>query len=248
MLLCMTLVFFGLLGLIFGSFGNVLLHRIHTEEPMGGRSRCPHCRKTIVWYDLIPVVSFLLLRGKCRHCHRNISLRYPLVELGSAGLFLIAIGLTPDEPVIAFLQAVILESLFLGAIYDSLHEQLPDLFTWPIVGVGTVLLIFDGDIASALKGALVPLVWFGLQWILSRGKLVGTGDIFLGTALGWWLGFKGSFILLFASYISGAAIILLLLAARVLPPHRRHVPFGPFLAIGGLAGFLGIGERLIWFV
>ncbi|MDD5055067.1 MAG: prepilin peptidase [Candidatus Peribacteraceae bacterium] len=240
--------FFGLLGLSVGSFGNVLIHRIHTGESIGGRSHCPHCGKLIRWFDLIPLVSFLFLRGKCRHCKKRISAQYPLVELGSAGLFLLALALTPDDPWIALLQAIALESLFLGAVYDALHEQLPDLFTWPIIVVGAILLVFRGDILSSIGGALTPLVWFGGQWLLSRGKLVGTGDIFLASALGWWLGFKGSLILLFMSYISGAVIILLLLATRVLSLRQKRIPFGPFLAIGGLAGLLGIGEQLIWFV
>jgi prepilin signal peptidase PulO-like enzyme (type II secretory pathway) len=243
-----SFLFFTLLGLSVGSFGNVLLHRIHTGETMRGRSHCPHCRQTILWFDLIPLFSFLFLRGKCRHCKKAISPQYPLVELGSAGLFLAALALTPEKPVVALLQALALESLFLGAIYDSSHEQLPDLFTWPILVVGTILLAFRGDVLSSLQGALVPLVWFGAQWIVSRGKMVGTGDIFLGTAIGWWLGLKGACIFLFASYIIGAVVILLLLATRVISRERRHIPFGPFLAIGAVAGLLGIGEQLMWFV
>lgn len=243
-----TFIFFGLLGLVIGSFGNVLLYRIEHGESFGGRSHCPACRKTIAWYDLIPVLSFLLLRGKCRHCRKKISMQYPLVELGSAILFLIALSLNLEKPAIALLQAVALESLFLGAVYDALHEELPDLFTWPIVIVGAVLIAIQGDVLSSIEGALVPLCWFGGQWLISRGRIVGSGDIFLGTALGWWLGLKGAIIMLFMSYVIGAAVILLLLALRIISLKQKRIPFGPFLAIGGLMALLGIGESLMWFV
>ncbi len=241
-------IFFGLLGLVIGSFGNVLLYRIQHGESFGGRSHCPACRKTIAWFDLIPVLSFLLLHGKCRHCLKKISIQYPLVELGSAMLFLIALYLNLQKPGMALLQAIALESLFLGAVYDAFHEELPDLFTWPIVLIGGMLIGIRGDAISSIQGALVPLCWFGGQWLISRGKIVGSGDIFLGTALGWWLGLKGSLIMLFTSYVVGAAIILLLLALRIISLKQKRIPFGPFLAIGGLIALLGVGGNLMWFV
>lgn len=237
-------IFFVLLGLILGSFGNVLLFRIARGESVGGRSKCPHCHAVIHWYDLIPVVSFLLLRGHCRHCHRPISIGYPIVEVASGLAFLLAFHMSQNNLPVALLTGVLLWSALLAAIFDRKRQQIPDLFTG-LIGGAALTLVFLGErpIGDALLGAALGCVWFGLFWILSRGKAVGSGDIFLAAALGVWLGLVGTIVMLLMSYIIGTVMIVFLLLFKIIPRvSHQHIPFAPFLALGALSAYLGVGD------
>jgi len=239
-----SLIIFGLLGLALGSFGNVLLYRIASEKSVGGRSFCPHCKKGIRWYDLIPVLSFMLLGGRCRSCKKSISVGYPLIELASCALFVLAAVLFPTDIVVGFLIAIILWSVLLLSVYDIRHQQIPDLFTI-VIGASALTLVILGSTSAvnAFLGFAVSMLWFGLLWLCSKGRATGSGDVFLAGALGLWLGLWHSIIMLLLSYIVGALVILVLLIMKIIPrkAHQR-IPFGPFLAIGALLALLGVGE------
>lgn len=235
---------FALLGLVFGSFGNVILSRLHTGESLLGRSHCMHCRRTLGALDLVPVFSYALLAGRCRGCGRSISLVYPIVEILCGALFALAATVYASEPILAVLTSALFFFLLLATAFDALHQKLPDAFTLAIACIAFLLTILIGDIFSSVLGILLTLVWFGSQWVFSKGRAVGTGDIFLSSALALWLGFRGTVAMLILSYVTGSIVILLLLGLGVLTMKQKRIAFGPFLAIGALLSFLGVGQ--IW--
>lgn len=233
---------FAMLGLAVGSFGNVLIVRIASGEHLYGRSHCVSCRREIPWHDLVPVFSYAFLSGRCRFCRRNISVRYPLVELGSAAIFVVSAAMYPLNFFPALFTAVLLAFLFFTCVFDLIHQRLPDLFTVVIAICALILVLLRGDLKTALFGAAVALVWFGGQWLVSRGRWVGSGDIFLAAVLGFWLGFMGSMAMLVLSYIIGALAITVLLVLRVITFRQKRVSFGPFLGVAALLAFFGAGE------
>ncbi len=228
-------------GLAFGSFGNVLLVRFAEGSDVGGRSRCPKCHHVLAWHDLIPVVSFLLLRGKCRYCPQAISRQYPIVEIASAALFVLAYFLFPADPIRMGATALVLWGLLLVSIYDYYYLLIPDLFTaFVFIGAAT-FSISSWSVVPAAFGSLIAFLWFGIQWAASSGRFVGSGDILIAASLGFWLGIRGTITMLFLSYIIGAAVaVVLLLRGRA--EKGSHLPFGPFLAIGAVLAFLGVGD------
>lgn len=234
-------ILFGSVGLAFGSFGNVLLHRIHKKETLLGRSMCVLCKRTLAWFELFPLISFALLRGRCRRCRKPISARYPLVEAASAAVFLLAFWLTPGDPFGAILTALILFFLLLASVYDAEHEHIPDIFTTMIFILAALDVTLYGGLIPAIIGGIIPAVWFGLQWIISRGKAVGSGDILLGSALGFWLGTWHAVQFLVLSYIAGTALLLVLLVMQRFPRGTR-IAFVPFMGLGILLTILGVGD------
>lgn len=238
----LELFFFGLIGLSIGSFGSAFIHRLHTNATLGGRSRCPHCKKTIRWYDLIPLFSYIALGGSCRNCDARISPIYPILELATLNIFLFAVALYPGNLLLAFITGCILAFLFFACVYDTLYQQIPDVCSILIGLLAIVLMVLGGSYVSSFLGALLPFVWFGGQWMATKGKAVGTGDIFLATSIGLWLGFERSIVFLFGSYISGAILVIILLLFRLLPPNEKRIAFGPFLGMGALIALLGGGN------
>jgi len=203
-----------LAGLFVGSFLNVLIYRIpRAQQFIAGRSRCPHCQATLAWYDLIPVVSFLLLRGHCRYCHARISLRYPAVELASGLIFVFA----PS-----YLAIAVLEILLVIAIIDYEHLIIPDSF----VIILALLGLWNPHVFTALGSA----GFFFILWAISKGRWIGFGDVKLAGALGLFFGFPSGPLVIYLAIISGGILgAFLLLLGKA---HRKTaLPFGTLLAI-----------------
>lgn len=237
---------FGVFGLIVGSFLNVLVLRLRSGEAwMGGRSKCPRCGHTLAWYDNIPLASFVWLRGRCRHCREPISWQYPLVELGTALLF-IATAAAFDSwrgggswSGLAGLL-VLQGALLVVFVYDLLHMEIP-LGPWG-VGVAVspfVLYAMAGESGVSFEGALIghlaaglagAAFLGGLSWI-SRERWMGWGDAYLIFLLGAVVGFPG--VLWIVTLGSGLGALigvgLILLGKRAL---GSRLPFGPFLIAG----------------
>ncbi|MFA5800001.1 MAG: prepilin peptidase [Candidatus Peribacteraceae bacterium] len=233
---------FVLLGLAVGSFGNVLLVRLKSGESLWGRSRCVSCRRTIPWYDLLPVVSYVFLWGRCRKCHTHISLQYSLVELGSTALFFLALMLHQQDLLLAGALAVLFSFLFFACVFDARYQRIPDLFTAVIALAALAIVLRQRTLFDSLLGATSPLVWFGGQWALSRGRWVGAGDVLLASALGFWLGAERALVMLVLSYMVGAVVVTLLLVFRRLSLRQKHVAFVPFLAAASLLAYSGTGD------
>lgn len=228
------LIFLFLLGLAFGSFGNVLIYRLPRGESIGGRSHCPHCKKTLSAYDLVPIASFLFLLGLCRRCKHPISSQYLFVEMTSGLLFLVA-GLTESSPLAALVLALALWLLFLIAVCDAKTGGIPDALNIPFV----LVAMLYGFLTNSFS-LIAPLIGggvFAAQWGLSRGRWVGSGDIILGMGMGFLLGtWQSITIALWFAYVLGAIIASALLVSRQ-KTLQSSFPFGPLLAVGTVIAF-----------
>ena len=222
---------FLLLGLTLGSFGNVIILRLPHGKRLDGRSRCPRCNAELSMKELIPLVSFLWLRGRCAHCRKPISLQYPLVEAASALLFLLALRLS-DDPVMAVILALILWLLLLITVIDAHTRMIPDILNLPLLILCAAQAVFAGHIN--ISGPLLLGAFFGGQWLISRGKWVGSGDILLAVSIGLLLGgFSRALFCLALSYIIGGVVASILLFIGV-ANRKSHIAFAPFLTSAAL--------------
>jgi leader peptidase (prepilin peptidase)/N-methyltransferase len=234
-----TLFFVG--GLVLGSFGNVLIWRVPQGRGIGGRSSCPKCQHILGITDLLPVVSYVVLLGKCRYCKTSISARYPVVELFSGMLFVFAFNYV-GQISSAFMLSIALWSLLLIAVVDMQTQGIPDVFNGVFIGA-SILFMVERGIFDPLA-FVVGVGFFVLQWVVSGGKWIGSGDILLAIGISAVLGtWELVTVMLFAAYISGAAVAVILLLTRRIR-RESYIAFGPFLAIGTLFS-LWIGEDII---
>ena len=239
---------FVIAGLLIGSFLNVVIARVPERRSLWSPgSACPGCGASIAWYDNIPILSFLALRGRCRACAMPIPWRYPLVEGITAALFGAAayrFGPTPDAVVAAALLAVLVA---LTAI-DLEHQILPDVITLPGILAGTLANLATGRVPwlESLIGIVVGGGVF-VVIILASGGGMGGGDMKLGAMLGAFLGWKVVLLSIFVGVALGAGVALALMASGM-RGRKDPIPFGPFLAAGGVAGLFW-GERVVrWYL
>ncbi|MGZ4141647.1 MAG: prepilin peptidase [Actinomycetota bacterium] len=231
---------------MFGSFANVVVHRVPLKESIvHPRSRCQSCGTELRARDNIPVVSWLLLRGRCRYCGAPISARYPAIELLTAALFgLAAWRIRPATDLVAFLP--LLWVLVVLSFIDLEHKLLPNRIVGPSLATGVVLTGVAaalgpgaGAWVRALAGGAVAFGFFLLLAIISpRG--MGMGDVKLSSVLGLALGYLGwgrLFVGLLLSFIAGAVGGIGLIAARK-AGMKSEVPFGPYLALGTIVSIL----------
>ncbi len=234
------LVLFFIIGLVFGSFGSVIVTRVPGGASIGGRSRCQLCDEQIRPIDLFPVLSYIVLRGKCRSCRQRISPLYPMLELLSGGLFLFAAWRQSDE-LSALLLAFSLWLLLLIALIDWKTQTISDALSLPFIALSALYSAVAGTFM--LSGMLVGVSFFGVQWIISRGRAVGSGDIILAAGIGLLVSTAGMMIVcLMITYIVGAMIIIVLLLCKKVHA-GGHVSFGPFLALGAFIT-LAFQERI----
>jgi len=260
------LIFIFIFGLIIGSFLNCLVWRLYKNETVLGRSYCPKCREKIFWYDNIPVISFLLLHGKCRHCQEKISVQYPLVELAVGFLFSLAylkifvgsggLVLSSDQLIINGQPALLLLQAWLAIavmaavlIYDA---------RWYLIStnliIGAAVLFLGLDIFLGVNwinlfwSLFIGIGFFLLQYLLTRGRGLGEGDIWLGGLLA--IIFPQPNLLLtalFISYLIGGVtgLVLLLGQKRGL---KSKLPLGIFLAFGAILTIFFGSELLGWYL
>ncbi len=227
----LTILFF-ILGLTLGSFGNVLIERLPKNKKISGRSKCPKCKKKICNMDLIPILSFILLQGKCRHCSKKISVQYPLVELSSGLFFITALFLTPVSVFSALFLAVILWIMLLMSVIDLKTQSIPDALNIPFVILAILYSYVTGYIP--ILAPLVAAGFFFIQWRLSSGKWVGSGDIILAAGIGFLLGnWEYVLVMIGVSYIIGSIVALPLLVSNK-KKSKETLAFGPFLCLGTL--------------
>jgi prepilin signal peptidase PulO-like enzyme (type II secretory pathway) len=220
-----------ILGAAMGSFLNAVSIRLTGgEQFVRGPSRCPHCHHALGPIDLVPLLSFIVLRGRCRFCHQRIAAHYPLVELAVAGLFAFTFAYAGATAYGAFL-AVELSLLTLLFLTDLRAHVLPDEVSLPAIALAVLgVLWFRQSISGALLGALVGGGFFLLQYLVSKGKWIGGGDIRLGFLLGLLLGWPLTLLALLLAYFAGgmvSAVLLLLRRASM----GSQLPFGTFLTV-----------------
>ncbi len=248
----MAAAFFSL-GAMVGSFLNVCASRLPKGRSlwMPG-SACPACAHPIRWHDNVPLLSFLLLRGRCRDCQAPIAWRYPIVELGTALLFALAslrVGLGWE---LAFVL-VFLSALMVITVIDLEHQLIPDRVTLPVIVAGFVGSLVAGR-PSWLDSLLGILVGGGIIYaIIQVSRLVmgmdgmGGGDITLAALIGAFVGWKSLLLGLFLAVLLGAAVAVALLASGR-KGGKDPIPFGPFLALGGAVSLFWGKEILQWYL
>ncbi|MBI5370145.1 prepilin peptidase [Candidatus Uhrbacteria bacterium] len=242
-----------LLGVCIGSFLNVVIFRVPEGLPVWrGRSHCLNCQTPIRPLDLIPVVSFFLLRGRCRGCHQTISWQYPVVELSLGLLFVLVAVFSPDGLVsipLLVRNLIFVTSLTLIFVYDLRYLAIIDRFTIPAMVIAVILNLWFGLVSpvSMLLGALVLGGFFYGQFALSRGTWVGGGDIRLGALMGFMLGLTQGLVALFIAYVAGAIFGLGLLALKK-ANRKTPIPFGTFLSIATVVMLLLGDAPLHWYL
>ncbi|MEK7672993.1 MAG: prepilin peptidase [Patescibacteria group bacterium] len=225
-----------ILGAAKGSFLSVLIHRLEHKQKgiFGGRSMCPACKKPIKWQHLVPIFSWLFLRGKCGYCGKKISSHYLFLEILTGAVYALTFlqfNFIEGVP-LQYLFFYLVVFTFLVAIffYDLLHKQIPDQLSLPAAAIAIIGNLLLGTIAwdNMLIGAAVVGGFFLLQFILSKGKWIGGGDIRLGILAGLLLGWKFGLIALVISYLLGGIYSIYLLSTGK-ATRKTAVPYGPFL-------------------
>lgn len=258
----LTFVFF-LVGLIFGSFICAAIGRMHDKKNwVSDRSRCAHCNHILEAKDLIPVISWLTLKGKCRYCKKTIGYQEPLVEVFTGSLFALSYGLwqNPTISIYGWLElalwlvvVVMLVGLF---IYDVKWMLLPNKLvavTTAFVALLVIVLVFSSDrpgtfLLSALLGAgLLFGIFYGL-FAISKGKWIGGGDVKLAPALGLLAGSPSkALLLLFIASVLGTLVSLPLLLSKKLRANAQ-IPFGPFLIAATIIVYLFGASIIDWYL
>ncbi len=234
--------FYFLAGVVFGSFGNVIIIRGIEGRGILGRSACMACGKVLGLLELIPVVSFVALRAKCRWCRVPISWQYPIVELASGLLFALALRYESFDLFPAALLGFSLWLILLIAMFDLQTGLIPDALSIPLVALALVRALWFGPLPFV--PLLIVLGFFGGQWLLSRGKWLGSGDIILAWGIALLLARLDLFIIfVFSSYIIGAAVACVMLVNKKTRLDAA-LPFGPFLAVGAMIA-LFFGDAIL---
>lgn len=236
------------LGLCFGSFVNALVWRIHTgRDWVRARSQCPKCHHELAWYDLVPLFSFLSLRGKCRYCHKPISWQYPIVEAATALTFVVSyyywsggvFGVGDWVLLVTWLATSV--GLVALLVYDVRWMILPNRIIYPTLAIAAsgrliYILSFEPSKPRALAAWLLSVaIASGLFWIIfmvSRGRWIGYGDVRLGLILGTVLADSAqSVLMIFTAAVLGSLVAIPLLLSGKKSISSR-LPFGPFLIVG----------------
>jgi len=243
--LFIPILIFGL-GASIGSFISVLVYRIHSNKKgiIAGRSICPNCKKELSATDLIPIFSYVINGGKCRHCKKQISYHYLLLELSGGMIFLTIFlnfyffntdNFNIDWPMLLkFIFHLIYGSFLLAIfIYDLKYKEIPDVFLFPFIVIALLGTICTGslNIFEILIAVVIVLFLFGGQILISKGKWLGEGDLYLSIAMALFLGWQKLLIAIIVSYIIGA-IVSIILIIRKNAKMETAIAFAPFLVLG----------------
>jgi leader peptidase (prepilin peptidase)/N-methyltransferase len=232
----------GLLGACIGSFLNVLADRLpRGQDVIVSRSRCDFCKKTLAWYELLPVVSFLVLAGRCRRCHRSLSWQYPIVELVAAFGFVSLWHVVGATPVVYIASLLVFCSFLVIFVADAKYQIIPDSMVVTSL-IGSILWVASVHGMSALGAhilvGVISMAMFYALWWGTRGRGMGFGDVKLAGVLGLFLGFPLIVFALYGGFLTGAAagVILILGRQKTL---KSKIAFGPFL-------LFGVGIAVLW--
>lgn len=243
-----------ILGLAAGSFLNCLIYRLYHKKTISGRSFCPKCGHQIAFYDNIPLLSFIVLGGRCRHCRQSISWQYPMVELAAGFLFLaVASRYSLIQYPVSGIQHLVRDWLMLFAllfifVYDIKYYLIEDIVILPIAASVFILnLILKVPVLNLILAATLAAGFFVLQYFLTRGKGIGLGDFRIGLLMGLYFGWPKILVAISSAYIIGMiiAVFLIILKKKKL---SSRVPLGPFLVIGSLITMFYGQQILDWYL
>lgn len=242
------------MGAALGSFLNVVVRRFHKKQSIRGRSKCNSCNEELKVRDLIPVISYLWLRGKCRNCNNSFSVQYALVELILGALFvwiayMHVMSGDPAGPSYIVRDWYIVWVLGFIFLYDLLFMKVDDRIVIP--GIITVFLISGmmqwQSWSSMLLGAAVGGGFFLVQYVVSRGRWVGSGDIVIGVFMGVVLGWPLVMVGLLLAYVIGAIVSVGLLSTGK-KTRTDKMPFGVYLAFGTFLAMFWGGKLMSWYI
>lgn len=252
-----------LLGFAVGSFLNSVIYRLKFGGSIiFGRSKCSHCGHNLYFWDLIPVLSFFLLHGRCRYCHKKISFQYPLVEAATAFLFFLTFHF--QFPNFQFLNLkdfinlcyllFVVSCLVIIFVYDLKYSLILDKVIFFAAGVSLIFYLvrfFWFKVTFNLEEVFLGLIFGGgiflILYLVSQGRWIGAGDVKLGFLMGFWLLYPKILVGLFFAFILGGvvAIILLFLGRKKM---KSEIPFGPYLTVGAFVALV-FGEKFLdWYV
>ncbi|MCJ7782979.1 MAG: prepilin peptidase [Desulfobacterales bacterium] len=240
-------------GALVGSFLNVCIFRLPKEESIvWPGSHCPHCNTPIKFYDNIPLISYILLKGRCRHCHRPISFQYPLIE-GITALVSLILFMKFGPSLSYLFYFYYVAALIVITVIDLYHQIIPDVISLPGIGVGLLASLIipqinflDSLIGILLGGGSLFLVATVYQWLFKREGM-GGGDVKLLAMIGAFLGWKTVILTILLSSLIGSitGVIMMVLKGK---DFKYAIPFGPFLSLGAVIS-LFYGENLIrWYL
>ena len=245
-----TAPFAFLCGMLAGSFASVLAYRVPRGEPwVTGRSHCTSCGATIAAYDNIPVLSWIVLRGRCRSCHERIPARYPLTELAMAALFAATVlVLGTGDPGELALGLVFCAVLVIVTITDFERRIIPNAVLAGAAVIGLAIVAATDPSSLPVRGiAAIGAGGFLLAVALAYPRGMGMGDVKLAAVMGLYLG-RAVVPALAVAVAAGALVGLVLMAREGSSARKRAVPFGPFLALGGVVGLLAGDQILDWYL
>ena len=245
----------GILGLCVGSYLNVVIYRLPNEMNLSKPgSHCTKCNYSLKWYDNIPVLSYLMLGGKCRKCKAPISPRYMIVELLNAALWLLAVGLYWEaNPVYACAVAVCCSALICIFFIDLEHMLIYNRFTLLVALAGVVAAVTQAEgkwyehlIGGFVGGVLFLAVYYGAIAVLKQEGL-GFGDVKYAAAAGLLLGWQKFLLSILIASVAGALVMVI--SNRVThADKRKEYPFGPFLVVGTLAALFFGNQIISWYI
>lgn len=245
------LIFF-ILGAIIGSFLNVVVLRYNTGLSfVKGRSKCFSCGKELKWYELLPILSFLFLKGRCSECGSKISLQYPLVEFVTGIVFSLVFFKT-NLSILLPVYLVVSAILIAMSVYDLKHKIIPDGLVFTFDAIALILFFIKIGFTGAFSGqgfldllaGPILFIFFALLWSISSGKWMGFGDAKLALGVGWFLGLIGGISAIMFAFWIGAIFSLIVMALEKLNLSRlgltikSEIPFAPFIIIAVLLEFL----------
>jgi leader peptidase (prepilin peptidase)/N-methyltransferase len=243
---------FAWVGLAVGSFFNVVIHRLPRGASIAyPASKCPHCEHPLRWYDNIPVLGYLWLRGRCRHCRTPISIRYPIVEILTMVLFLVHLYVFGWTLLMGIRLAFACALLVLFAI-DLEHQLLPNVITLPGIAAGLIVsVIAPPGLLDAVLGAILGggVLWLigAAYWRATGQEGMGGGDVKMLAMIGAFLGWQLVLVTLVLSSVAGSVVGLLLIVTRR-GSMKYALPYGTFLAIGALVASLAGARIVAWYV
>ena len=248
------LILFFVLGAAIGSFLNVVINRLTQGESLLGRSYCDHCRATLVAVDLIPIISFVGLRARCRFCKKRISWQYPAVEAICGILFVLSFYILADQAKLTLaallLYFFLVSILVVVAAVDVLYSLIPTslVFLAALVTLFYNYFFLDSSefVVSVISALVLSISFLSIVFV-TRGRGMGSGDVPLAFLIGLVLGWPGSFVAIFLAFVTGGliSVVLLLAGAKKI---GQPVPFAPFLVFGTLSA-LFFGRQIIeWYL
>lgn len=259
------------LGICFGSFANMLVYRtavdyeliksknlkkkrnVNLFKMLGGRSFCDYCGKQLSWYENIPVISWIMQKGKTRCCQKNLPVLYPIVEIMTGLLFLLLfrsqISDLRSQILLLFLGLVIITFLVFSTVFDLKYMILPDFSTVILIGCSVVLILVGAINEFPLHLGLAAIGasgFLGLLYLITKGKGMGLGDVKLAVFMGLFLGGEKTILAFYIAFITGAMVSLALMIFRK-ANKKSLIAFGPFLILGTFVSWF-IGDNIIEFL